>query len=231
MEKTEVIVDTCFLQKLSSEGQAIYNIEKVLDELEYIPVVHPYIYEHELSLHSYFVRLVDSGYIRVIAYTEFQKDDIDKQTYEAYYDVLYEEMRKTLEAMNGPKQVEKLCLKKGQTIYNTHKQGSSMGDVHMILMAAYLQIPILLTEDSDIEMLRNIAKRKMQLGQYSLKIFNGVQLIEKIAKKKDSTMTVKEIEAILKSMRERNAVSGIKEVWRENHTCACRGNAEERFRN
>ena len=107
MGKTEVIVDTCFLQKLSSEGKAIDNIKKVLTELEYIPVVHPYIYKHELSLHSYFVRLVEDGYIRVIQYDEFQKDAVDKQTYEAYYDVLYEEMRLTLEAMNSPKQVEK----------------------------------------------------------------------------------------------------------------------------
>ena len=166
MEKTEVIVDTCFLQKLSSEGKVIDNIKRVLAELEYIPVVHPYIYEQELSLHSYFVRLVEDGYIKVMGYDEFQKDAIDKQTYEAYYDVLYEEMRLTLEAMNSPKQVEKLCLQKGQTIYNTHKQGSSMGDVHMILMASYLQMPILLTEDSDIEMLRDIAKRRMQLGEY-----------------------------------------------------------------
>ncbi len=89
---------------------------------------------------------------------------MDKQTYEAYYDILYEEMRLTLEAMNSPKQVEKLRLHKGQTIYNMHKQGSSMGDVHMILMASYLQMPILLTEDLDIEMLRDIAKRRMRLG-------------------------------------------------------------------
>lgn len=87
----------------------------------------------------------------------------------------------------------------------------------MILMASYLQMPILLTEDSDIEMLRDIAKRRMQLGEYSLQILNGVQLIEEIAKKQDSSITVKEIEAILKAMRERNAVSGIKAVWRENH--------------
>ena len=50
-----------------------------------------------------------------------------------------------------------------------------------------------------------------------MQILNGVQLIEEIAKKQDSSITVKEIEAILKAMRERNAVSGIKAVWRENH--------------
>ena len=218
MRRTEVIVDTCFLQKLSSEGKAIDNIKKVLAELEYIPVTHPYIYEHELSLHSYFVRLVEEKYIRVIQYNEFQKDEIDKQSYEDYYSVLYEDMRLALEAMNSLKQVEKLCLHKGQTIYNTHKQGSSMGDVHMILMASYLQMPILLAEDSDIEMLRDIAKRRMRLGQYSLQILNGTQLIEEIAKKQNTSISVKEIESILKAMRKRDAISSIKAVWRENHT-------------
>lgn len=220
MRKTEVIVDTCFLQKLSSEGKAIDNVKRILTELEYIPVVHPYIYEYELSLYSYFVRLVKEKYIRVISYNEFQKDTADKQTYEDYYDVLYEEMILTLEAMNSPKQIEKLCLHKhkGQTIYNTHKQGSSMGDVHMILMASYLQMPILLTEDSDIEMLRDIAKRRMRLGQYSLQILNGIQLIEEIAKKQDASISIKEIESILKAMKKRDAISSIKRVWRENHT-------------
>ena len=45
MGKTEVIVDTCFLHKLSSQGKVIDNVKKVLAELEYLPVVHPYIFE------------------------------------------------------------------------------------------------------------------------------------------------------------------------------------------
>lgn len=216
MGKTEVIVDTCFLQKLSSEGKRIDNIKRVLAELEYIPVVHPYIFQHELSLHSYFKRLVEEGYIRVIQYNEFQKDASDKQSYEAYYEILYEDMRFALEALGGPKQIEKLSLHKGRTIYNTHKQGSSMGDVHMILMASYLQMPIILTEDSDIELLRVIAKKRMQLGQYSVQILNAVQLIEKIVQKRDSSITVKEIEAILKDMGERKVISDIKAKRREN---------------
>lgn len=217
MGKTEVIVDTCFLQKLSLEGKATDNIKKVLNELEYIPVVHPYIYEHELSLHSYFKRLVSEGYIRVVQYKEFQKDVSDKQSYEAYYDILYEEMRLNLEARGGPKQIEKLHIHKGKTIYNMHKKGSSMGDVHMILMASYLQMPILLTEDSDIELLRDIAKRRMHLGQFSLQILDSVQIIEEIAKKQKSSVTVKEIETILKEIGERRSVSDIKAVWREHH--------------
>jgi hypothetical protein len=35
---------------------------------------------------------------------------------------------------------------------------------------------------------------------------------------KNTTISVKEIEAILKAMRKRDAISTIKAVWRENHT-------------
>lgn len=216
MGKTEVIVDTCFLQKLSAEGKKINNIKRVLAELNYSPVVHPYIYEHELALHSYFVDLAGEGYLRVADYSEFQKDAGDKQLYEAYYPMLHEDMRLALAAAGGPKQIEKLYIHKGHTIYDTHKQGSSMGDVHMILMASFLQMPILLTEDSDIELLRNLAGRRMTLGSYSLQIFNGVQLIEEIAGKKESSLTIKEIEAIVKDMKEKRILSDIKNIWQNS---------------
>ena len=57
-----------------------------------------------------------------------------------------------------------------------------------------------LTEDHDIEMLRDIAVRRLKLGNYSLQILSGVQLIEKIAQKEDSSITVKEIEKILEDL-------------------------------
>ena len=71
-------------------------------------------------------------------------------------------------------------------------------------------------QDSDIELLRDVAKKRMQLGQYSLQILSAVQLMEKIAQKRDSSITVKEIEAILKDMGERKVISDIKAKRREN---------------
>lgn len=218
MEKTEVIVDTCFLQKLSSEGKKVANIKQVLDELDFIPVVHPYIYQHELSLHSYFENLVNEGYIRLVDYREFQRDTNDQQMYELYFPQLYEDLRKALEAINSPKQMEPLVLRNGQTIYNTHRQGSNMGDVHLMLMASFLRMPIVLTEDSDIDMLRTIAKRRMKLGSYTLQILDGIDLIKQIASKKDSSISSKEIEAILNDMGERSRRSEIKEIRRLSQT-------------
>ena len=74
MEKTEAIVDTCFLEKLSAGGKKTDNIKAILEELDFKPVAHPYICEHELSVNYYSEELLKTGYIKKIEYSEFLKD-------------------------------------------------------------------------------------------------------------------------------------------------------------
>lgn len=47
MEKQEVIVDTCFLQKITSDGLFLDNVKRVLDELGFVPVVNKYVADQE----------------------------------------------------------------------------------------------------------------------------------------------------------------------------------------
>lgn len=218
MEKSKVIVDTCFLQKLSSEGKHPENIKKVIDELAFIPVCHPYIAKHEFGLYSYLEKLVKDGYIEEISYDEFIADEVDRQLYEGYFMQLHEELRLHLQAENSLKKIPKLTECRDLNIYETHKAGSSMGDVHMILMAVYMGLPIILTEDSDIDVLRMLAKRRMNLADYSLDIYNGLDLLKKIAEKQEPSLTKQELEQILKSMGERKHCLEMKSIWNSNHT-------------
>lgn len=218
MEKREVIVDTCFLHKLSSEGESPENIKRILRELDFVPVAHPYIVEHELKIHSYLKEMLEEQYIREISYEEFLGDEYVTISYESYFEMLYEDLRILLEASNSVKKIPKLCLRGQQTIYNTHMSGSSMGDVHMILMAAFMQLPIVLTEDSDIAILRDIAHRRMSLGGYSLHIYNGVDLVKQIAQRTECSITKKELEKILDQMGERRSRTDVRQVWNASHT-------------
>lgn len=54
MDKKEVLVDTVFLEKLSCSGKNPDTFRKVLSELKYSPVVHPYIAACEMDMHAYF---------------------------------------------------------------------------------------------------------------------------------------------------------------------------------
>lgn len=220
MSKKEAIVDTCFFNKLSNDGKNIEAFKKVLVDLDYKPVVHPYIAEKELDVFPHFNKLVEEGFIRKAEYSEFIEDEDDAELYEEYFPELYEEMREYLEIKGSKKQIEKLVIPKGQTIYTYRRAGMSLGDVHMILMAFFMRLPIILSEDGDIEFLRSVAKRKISSDSYNLDIYNVMDLIMMIAKKEDTTFSKKELEKVVLEVKERARLSEVKQVWNETHSNA-----------
>lgn len=220
MSKKEAIVDTCFFNKLSNDGKNIEAFKKVLVDLDYKPVVHPYIAEKELDVFPHFNKLVEEGFIRKAEYSEFIEDEDDAELYEQYFPELYEEMREYLEIKGSKKQIEKLVIPKGQTIYTYRRAGMSFGDVHMILMAFFMRLPIILSEDGDIEFLRSVAKRKISSDSYNLDIYNVMDLIMMIAKKEDTTFSKKELEKVVLEVKERARLSEVKQVWNETHSNA-----------
>ena len=194
MSKKEAIVDTCFFNKLSNDGKNIEIFKKVLVDLDYKPVVHPYIAEKELDVFPHFNKLVEEGFIRKAEYSEFIEDEDDAELYEQYFYELYEEMREYLEIKGSKKKIEKLVIPKGQTIYTYRRASMSLGDVHMILMAFFMRLPIIFSEDGDIEFLRSVAKRKISSDSYNLDIYNVMYLLMMIAQKDNTTFSKKELE-------------------------------------
>lgn len=217
MEKQRAIVDSCFLQKIAAQGSYPENIRIILDGLEYAPVAHKYVVEQELKLHGYLKKLIDDGYIATIEYNKFIGDALSKQVYETQFVDIYDEMRSYLQSKGGPKQMPELKIPKGSDIYTHHIQGSSMGDVHMILMASFMGLPVFLSEDSDIALLRDIAKRRLSLSSYQLHIYNTLDLLKQIARKTDINITHKEFEKIVKQVGERENWTKVNEVWHASH--------------
>lgn len=218
MSKKEAIVDTCFFNKLSNDGKNIEAFKKVLVDLDFKPVVHPYIAEKELDVFPHFNKLVKEGFIRKAEYNEFIEDEDDAELYEQYFPELYEEMREYLEIKGSKKQIEKLAIPNGETIYTYRKAGMSLGDVHMILMAFFVRLPIILSEDGDIEFLRSVAKRKISSDSYNLDIYNVMDLIKMIAQKEDTIFSKKELKNVVLNVKERPKLAEVNEIWDKNHS-------------
>ena len=217
MSKKEAIVDTCFFNKLSNDGKNSEVLKKVLKDLDYKPVVHPNIAEKELDMFPHFNKLVEEGFIRKAEYSEFIEDEYDKELYEQYFCELYEEMREYLEIKEVKKQIEKLNIPNGQTIYTYRRAGMSLGDVHIILMAFFMKLPIILSEDGDIEFLRSVAERKISGDSYKLDIYNVMDLILMIAEKEDTIFSKKELEKVVLEVKERSRLSEVKQTWNKTH--------------
>lgn len=217
MSKREVLVNTAFFEKLSCGGKNVDFFKKVVSDLEFNPVFHPYIASNELDMYPYFNKLVDEGFVRVADYKEFLEDEEDKVLYETYFVDIHNALREYLELAGGKKQLEKLSLPVGQTVFTYRRASMSLGDVHMILMAFFLKLPIILTEDADIDVLRSITKRKMASESYMLDIYNAVDLLCMIANKENTSFSKDYLINIVKSIGERVHQSEIKQIWNSAH--------------
>lgn len=217
MSKKEALVDTCFLHKITTNGKKIDYLKSVLSELEFQPVVHPYVAKNELDMSYYFKQLVDEGFIRIAEYDEFLIDEEDKEYYINLFSVIHDEIREYYENGKHKKKLERLELPPNQTIFTYRKSGMSLGDVHMILMAFFIRMPVIITEDSDINVLKGITKRHFNSELYSMEIYNTVDLLLKISKKETNTLTKKELLSILLDSGERAHQSELKSSWNEHH--------------
>ena len=217
MEKPRAISDTCCIERISAEGKKPDYIKKILDEIDYQFVIHPYVLKYEYELHDYLKALLNEGYIICIEYDEFLKDEASRQLYEYQFESIYIELRSYLIAVGGIKQMPELKVPPSHTIYDWHIAGSSMGDVHMILMASFLKLAVFLTEDSDIGLLRDITHRRFSLGKYHLEIKNAVDILKEIAGKEGIQISHKELENIVKSIGKRHNWAEINQVWHDAH--------------
>ena len=217
MNRQEVLVDTVFLEKLSDNGKKLDNFKNVLSELGHEPVVHPYIAANELDMFPYFNKLVDEGFVRVASYDEFLNDDADKELYESHFIVLHNKLREHLDDAGGKKRLEELILPAGIDIFEYRKAGMSLGDIHMILMAFFTKMPIVLTEDSDISILRSLTRRMMTSDTYTLNIYNAVDLLKMIAGKDNPSLKKDELINIAKSIGARKYLSDLKQIWNNVH--------------
>lgn len=111
-----------------------------------------------------------------------------------------------------------LELPKGATIYTYRRAGMSLGDVHIILMAFFMHLPIILSEDSDIDFLRSAIARKISRDDYNVEIYDVMDLVMMIAQNKETSISKKEIEKIVLNVNERRRLSEVKKKWTKNHS-------------
>lgn len=217
MGKIQVLVDTEFLQKLSANGKNVSAFKKVLSELSFQPVVHPYVAECELDMFPYFQELVREGYIAIISYNDFLSDETDLKLYSDYFKDLHDQLRRHLEAMDRHKKLEIFNLPKGQTVFSFRKAGMSLGDVHMVLLASFARIPVILSDDSDMLVLKSIAEKKFSYSGYYLTVLNCVEVLASIAGQKETNFTRVELLNILKEAGENKRRNVIREAWDAAH--------------
>ena len=87
----QVAVDTAFLIKIVESDNGIL-FEKIMKQMNRIPVIHEYVYQHEVMENRAIKGLIDKNIINIINYSDFLLEEFDKEQYERIFRQTYKGM-------------------------------------------------------------------------------------------------------------------------------------------
>lgn len=206
----EVIIDTDFLNKITQapnikDGEDLFK--RTMIELNAKPVVHYYVAERELMVNNPIAKeLLDSGYLKV-----YQKEDIVKDEEE---EKLYEDnFRKWYNYLNVDS-----WLEKNVDVFTLKRAQHSLGEIHSVLMAYFLNLDIIMSDDSDAADLVEYS------GVKNVDVWNLVKVYSYIGSKACKNITLKEVENIIRcenpddsikhKKKKKERYRKVKEVWK-----------------
>lgn len=193
----KAIIDTCFIEKFNNSGIISEDLKKLISAAEFELYLHPYIYQNELSMFSFSEDLVKSGFIKLVKYDEFIPADYYKNYYSSLFLEIYNEFYNRLLVSNPRKANKMHPLLPDTDVFNDRYGGSSIGDVHMIMMALFMEIPIILSQDNnDLTEIYEIAKYKINRDDYTLELYSVTDVVEYIKNSGSSNITNKELRRI-----------------------------------
>lgn len=139
MERSLAVLDTDFILKIADIHTPRVDTAdlfvRLMDGLACNPVVHPYVMEHELLACGLAKELERTGELRTLSYEEFMPQN------QLFYEKAFREMYHILTFEDCGEEREP-----DQDIY-THHAGKSYGEIHSLIMANQLQIPIFYSND------------------------------------------------------------------------------------
>lgn len=138
MNETLAVLDADFLNKINEIRSVNPDelFQKLMRELNCTPVVHPFVMDHELFGCGLAQRMQKQGVLRRVDYTEFLPAE-KKEKYEQQFRDLYR-MLTSLE--------HERAMEADEDIFARHA-GKSYGEIHSVLMANQMGIPVFYSND------------------------------------------------------------------------------------
>lgn len=184
MGTTTAVFDADFIQTIASVQTTPPSelFDKLTSDLDCNPVVHPFVAEEELLACELAKNKISEGLLRVVAYSEFIKTEFQKQHYIQTFLDAYRWL--TLQE-SGKEEAPPT-----DDIFH-HFSGYDFGEIHSVLMAAELEIPLFYSNDHS---------SKSLCGRFSdgvVKSYRMTEVCQQLAERETSSVTSRERKALL----------------------------------
>jgi predicted nucleic acid-binding protein len=160
-------------------------IRSIFDSLQKKPVIHIFVFEQELLTNAVVKELVDEKYINVIGYNDFLPAEVFKTQYAETFVDFYN-------FMNG-ENIDKVF-----DVITKHRSKKNMGEIHSLILAHYMEIPIFMSNDNGA---KNLAKSKINTLSFTITVMNVCEVFCEIKRNGVIQIDKKAVRSILKQRR------------------------------
>lgn len=194
---SRVVLDTDFLNILltsekqmtkSEEEETIDFFKSIFEILNLKPVIHEYLYAQELIANPLAKRLVDEKYIELIKKQDFLKTHSAEKLYMT-------QVRSFYKIMKGGKNELRIDDYDGLILH--HETKSNLGEILSILMAKELKLHCFFSNDKGA---KNLVQNKINTSNFSINVYNVLDVFEEIDNKHDKKLHSKKRKAIQKKL-------------------------------
>lgn len=203
MGEKKAVIDNDFFEYLTNRGRLHEDTYflRVMEELDYYPVVHQFVYEKEMMGNSIAAQLVESGKMKVIRYKDFLETPLKEQYYNAMFLDLYRNCN-----MREPKNHYINAMS-----YQESK--ANVGEIHSVLLALMNGYDLFLSNDNGS---KTLAQVKINTAAYQLKVWNLIDVFTFVAEKESKKISKKDFDLLTKGDKTRAFdIKRIKDMWKD----------------
>lgn len=161
-------------------------VKSVFDSLNKKPCIHPFVAKEELFNNEVVKQLIDEGYITVIDYNSVLKESWMEQQYVDNFVTYYD-------YMNSEK------IPSSLSEITRHRAKKNMGEIHSLIFAHYLEIPLFMSNDKGA---KKLAETKINSQHFSIDVKNVCDVFCMIKTTGSIKLDTKVVRSILKQREE-----------------------------
>lgn len=185
----QVLVDSDFCNMIAPGNNIPKEkafVKSIFDSLGKAPIIHTFVYNEELLTNSAIKELVEESYIEIIEYDAFLTEDWYKTQYIDDFVDYYDYMN------SGaiPAKFDEIIK---------HRAKKNMGEIHSLILAHYLEIPIFMSNDRGA---KQLAQSKIDSSTYHIVVKNVCEVFCDIKRNGSIELDKKTVRSILKQRRD-----------------------------
>lgn len=198
----KVVIDTDFFKFITMDFKDEELFLKVMQELDYSPIMHEYVFTEELHEHSFAKKLVNNKHIEVKTYKAIIGSGSKEIEYKRLFKYSYHEM-------NGIEFDDSLKIE------DYHHDKENLGEIHSIILAQLDNIDILMSNDGGA---KNFVDNKLKTSRNTIKVINIERMFTELVTKDSSSLRWREIKKVVSQLKGTNDAderkySNIRKFW------------------